>query len=271
VTRRRTIEQVRRHTVINDGPAKANTDWPYERAACRAPIDSACPISPDADNWQHTRVGAEKTINQGRSRPYCEGKDCQAQFPSEAAPTSEGLRRRSRSGDRTHWPDAVFIACSPTLPRLQHVQPQLPSRMDCHKTPGHIGTSSRRTIRARGGQRHKTIPLEQPRRLQRRTWKPSEFAMVRAVYRIRLLGAGDGPPAAAPVVLMARTALRLHEDRFRNRLHAGAVTRSSSCSNLSTLLSWNTHLVNANCSVSRAPQRRSSPASNAVRPTAHER
>jgi hypothetical protein len=147
------------------------------------------------------------------------------------------------------------------MPCLSHAHQRSPGcskcsrnyqvELDCHKTPGHIGTSSRRTIRARGGQRHKTIPLEQPRRLQRRTWKPSEFAMVRAVYRIRLLGAGDGPPAAAPVVLMAGTALRLHEDRFRNRLHAGAVTRSSSCSNLSTLLSWNTHLVNANCSGSR--------------------
>src|SRR5712675_858809 len=39
------FEQIWRHGVVKDDPAQANFDWPYERAAYRAPIDQACPIA----------------------------------------------------------------------------------------------------------------------------------------------------------------------------------------------------------------------------------
>jgi hypothetical protein len=56
--------------------AKADIDWPRERAACRASFDNACPgVTDDADKQQNTKHSSEKTINQSRRCPHCEGQN----------------------------------------------------------------------------------------------------------------------------------------------------------------------------------------------------
>jgi hypothetical protein len=94
VTRRRNIEQVGRPRVFKDGLAKANIDWPRERAACRASFDNACPgVTDDADKQQNTKHSSEKTINQSRRCPHCEGQNYEELFPTEAETASERLSR----------------------------------------------------------------------------------------------------------------------------------------------------------------------------------
>jgi len=88
-------EQVGQPGVILYGPPpQTNINQPYEPAACRAQIDTDCPITAHEASDQHANGAAQKAANTRGSPAHRKGKNRPAKFIAEAEAASKALKTR---------------------------------------------------------------------------------------------------------------------------------------------------------------------------------